>query len=140
MLQIPFLAVLLIAWAIAYLLWVRPWLTSYRKTAGLMRRIEAGEQTGLAWLALRLHGLKTFVLLFLTSVFTGGFEAAQALLGLDPADLTALQEPALWKVLLGDEMAIKAAAVATLAAALLLLKGKLRDVRTVPEPDGTEAG
>lgn len=130
-----FVFALTLAWLVAYFAMIRPWLVSYRYTAGIMQRIRSGEQTTWAAFRLKLRGLKTVILLFATSVFTGGFHAVQSLLGLDPTALAPFQDSALYKSLLGDEVAIKTAAVATLAATVLLLRGKLRDVKTVPQPD-----
>ena len=139
MTDVVFPGCLALAWAAAYLIWLRPWLKAYRRTAGIMARIAAGEARGLAWLRLRLRGVKTTALLFLTSVATGGLSLAETLAGLDPSGLAPFQDAAVWHALVSDDVAVKAASVATLVAAVLALRARLRDLRTVPLSDPAEA-
>ena len=135
-LNVWFPAALLVGWLIAYIGYLRPWLRAYRLTAGLMARIQAEEAMGLAWLRLRLQGARTALLLFATSLVTGSWGLVEALFGVDPSALAPFQDAGLWKAVLHDEMALRAAAVATFAAALLTLRGKLRDIRSVPQASG----
>jgi hypothetical protein len=121
-----------LAWLVVYFAWLRPWLKTYQRTAGIMVTIEADEAKGLKWLGLKLKGAWTAILLFVTSILTGGWGLIEALFGVDPSALAPFQESALWKGLLQDEMALRAAAIATFAGAVLVLKGKLHDVKIVP--------
>lgn len=133
-----FLGCLALAWTATYLIWLRPWLKSYRRTAGIMAAVTSGEARGLAWLRLRLQGVKTTALLFLTSAATGGLSAAENLAGLDPSGLAPFQDAGVWRALVSDDIAIKVASVATLVAAVLALRGRLRDLRTMPLADAGE--
>jgi hypothetical protein len=127
-----FPAVLLAAWLVVYFVWLRPWLKTYQFTAGIIAMIEADEAKGLKWLGIKLKGAWAAILLFVTSMLTGGWGLIEALFGVDPSALAPFQDSAMWKWLLQDEMAIRAAAVATFASAILVLKGKLHDVKIVP--------
>ncbi len=133
-----FFAVLLVAWGIAYAVWFRPWLARYRLTAGIVAALQAREARGWAWVRLRLRGAETALLLALTSLATGGWGLIEAAFGIDPSALAPFQESALWRAVLRDETALRAAALTTFAAAVLTLRARLRDVRTVPH-DGTAA-
>lgn len=137
---IAFFAVLLIAWLVTYAVWLRPWLIHYQRTAGAMASVERGEARGLAWVALHLRGAKTALLLAATSLLSGGWGLVEAAFGVDPSALAPFQESALWRALLGDEMALRAAALASFAAAVLTLRARLRDVRTVPAATAGDAG
>ena len=128
-----FAALLLAAWTVAYFVWFRPWLVKYRLTAGIMARIQVEEAAGGHWLNLKLQGAKTAILLAITSLATGGWGLLEELFGIDPSSLAPFQDSAIWKALLHDEMALKAAALTTFAAAFLTLAGKLRDVKIVPK-------
>lgn len=134
-----FFVALLLAWVAAYFVWLRPWLIRYRRTAGVMAAIERREAGGLAWLMLKLHGARTTLLLAATSLVTGGWGAVETGLGVDPSVLAPFQDAALWRVVLRDEAALRAAALATLAAAILTLRARLRDIRTVPHDSSDEA-
>lgn len=133
-----FLGCLALAWTAAYLVWLRPWLRSYRRTAGIMAAVTSGEARDLALLRLRLRGVKTTALLFFTSAATGSLSLIENLAGLDPSGLAPFQDAGVWRALVSDDIAIKAASLATLAAAVLALRGRLRDLRTMPLADTQE--
>ena len=133
LLKLWFPLALLAAWIIAWFAVFLPWLRTYHLTAGIMARLQAGEATGLHWLALKLQGAKTALLLFVTSLFTGAWGMLEAAFGVDPSALAPFQDSGIWKALLHDEMALRAAALTTFAAAFLTLYGKVRDVKIAPK-------
>jgi hypothetical protein len=127
-----FVGALALAWIVVYFAWLRPWLRTYQRTAGIMAVLEADEAKGFGWICLKLKGAGSAILLFVTSIVTGGWGLVEALFGVDPSALAPFQDSQLWKGLLHDEMALKAAAIATFAGAVLVLRGKLHDVKIVP--------
>lgn len=131
---------LVLAWGVASAVWFLPWLVHYRRAAGIVAVLDAGQAHGLAWLRLRLRGAKTVGLLAATSLTTGGWGLLQGASGLDPSALAPFQDATLWRTVLHDETALRAAALTTFAAAVLTLRGKLRDVRTVPRDGAAVAG
>ena len=144
MFNLIFLVVLILVWIVAWFAFIRPKLAAYHATAGVIAQLNAREHSALGWLGLKLQGLKTVLFLFAGSIFTGGFTFLQSLLGLDPTALAPFQDTTIWKTLVGDEMALKVSAAAALAAAILVLHGKLKDIETVPQtppvivpPNGT---
>lgn len=118
----------------AYFIWGRKWLMKYQFTAGILDKLQNDELGWFAWLHLRLKGLWTSLLLFATSMFTGGWGLIQALFGVDPSALAPFQDSAIWKVVLHDEQAIRAASIAMFIGAIMTLKGKLHDAMTTPKP------
>lgn len=134
-----FFAGLALAWGTAYAVWFQPWLVRYRRTAGIMAALEAGEASGWAWVRLRVRGAGTAALLALTSLTTGGWGLLEAAFGVDPSALAPFQDSGVWRAVLGDEVALRAAALTSFAAAILTLRARLRDVRTLPR-DGSAGG
>ena len=135
-----FFALLLLAWAVTAAVWFRPWLARYRRSAGLATAVGRVEAGSLAWVELKLRGLKTTLLLAATSLASGGWGLVEAAFGLDPSALAPFEDSALWRAGRRDEGALRAAALATFAAAVLVLRGKLHDVRVVPSPDAVRGG
>ncbi|WP_131114309.1 hypothetical protein [Lichenihabitans psoromatis] len=140
LLDLVFPFALLTAWAIAWFAVIHPWLLAYRWTAGLTAEIDAREYSALTWILLRLKGLRTALMLFVASLIGGFWDLIQTVLGVDPSALSPFQDTLLWKAVLQDDIAIKAAGLAAFASALLVLHGKLKDVRTVPRNDPAPSG
>ena len=131
--QYIFFLGLLLVWVVAWFAYIQPKLAAYHATAGIVAQLDAKEHSFYAWFRLKLHGLWAVVMLFVTSLLTGGAQLVEQLVGLDPTALAPFQDSALWRALVGDEVALKAAAAAAFASALLVLHGKLKDDQTVPQ-------
>lgn len=128
-----FPVLLVIAMFVAWFFLVRPWLMRYQATAGILQRLEEDELKGISWLWLKLKGLWTLILLWVTSLLTGCWGLVEAAFGVDPSALAPFQNSSIWHGILQDEMALRAASIATLVAAVIALKGKVHDIATPPK-------
>ncbi len=124
-----FLALLVVLW----FTFIKPTLAQYRATAGITAQLAMREHSAWQWFVLQIEGLKSVILMLIVSFFTAASDLMQSALGLDPAALAPFQDPDLWKVIVAQQTALKAASIVTFGIALLTLKGKLKDVRTVPQ-------
>ena len=138
------LAMILAVWIVVYVVYLRPKLLSYRYTAGIMARFQAGERSFGAWLALQLRGAKSVLLTF----FVSGAAAVKATTdstvatvnGLAPTDLDPFKDASLWHTFFSDAAVLKIISGLSIVTAMLIVKGHLAAAKAVPQPDPTAGG
>ena len=140
MASLAFPLVVVLAWTVAWFTYLAPKLRAYRRTAGIMAELDAGEHAFLHWVELHLRGLKTVAVSALVSGLAALKAAADAgvsaVAGLEPADLDPLRNAELWRAFLSDRLVLQVIAGLGLATAMLAIKGHLRAAEGAARADG----
>jgi hypothetical protein len=128
--------VFVIAWSVAYVVFIRHWLMQYAITAGVITRIEAAE--GSVWSKIKLwfEGKKALLVAFVMSGL-GAMKSAtdstvKTVTGLQPTDLDPLKDQGVWHAFFSDGVVLKIMSGLALAAGLLAIKGHLTAAKIEP--------
>ena len=126
--------VFVVAWTIAWFVFIRPLLKKYALTSGLLDRLDAAEGNVWAKIGLWLEAKKTLLLAVFTSGLASVKSAAdQAVAVVNPDTVVALHDQSIWSAFLSDVWTMRVLAGLSLVTAYFTLKGKVEAVALTPK-------